>query len=101
MDSFNAVMTLEEGTDDELEAAKAMQSLINSGTVWSLQGSYGRAAMDALESGRNMLGKRAHRDYWGNRIPSRDEVKAGTKGSRQLVVEQFGEEYAAMLDAVE
>lgn len=100
MQDIDAIMQLEEGEGDDLEQAKALQALINSGTVWGLQGSYGRSAMDALESGFVMLGKNPTSDYYGNRIPSRDEVKEGTKGSRQLVVQEHGEEWAAELEAV-
>jgi len=46
-----------------------------------LQGSYGREAMAMLESGECILGETGHRDYYGNYIPSRHEVQAGTKGS--------------------
>ena len=58
-----------------------MQKLIDSGTVWSLEGSAGRAAMDALESGACFLPTTAARDYWGNRIPARGDLKPGTKGT--------------------
>lgn len=101
MKDVDAIMALEgdEGMEP-LEQAKAMQQLINSGTGWSLQGSYGRAMNDALEAGFCMLGKHPASDYWGNRIPSRDEVQDGTKGSRALVVELHGEDWAKALDAV-
>jgi hypothetical protein len=93
------VLTLEGGAESEMEAALAMQRAINSGMAWKLQGSYGRAAMDALESGCNMLGSSGCYDYYGNYVPSRTQVEDGTKGSRGLVVERFGEDYAAALEA--
>ena len=92
------VMTLEGGDASPEDEALALQRAINSG-MWSLQGSYGRAMMDAITAGVCMLGQRGARDYWGNYIPSRDEVKAGTKGSRDYVVERMGEGWAAMLEA--
>lgn len=58
-----------------------MQNLINSGEAWKLEGSYGRAAMSNLESGACMLPKEAKFDYYGNRVPSRDDLKPGTKGT--------------------
>lgn len=58
-----------------------MQSLINSGMVWKMEGSMGRQAMHLLEVGAVMLPKKSHRDYYGNYIPSRDELKAGSKGT--------------------
>lgn len=101
MGSFNVndVRTIEEDEDaSELDIALAMQRAINSGFAWRAQGSYGRAAMAALEAGDNMLGKSAQRDYYGNRVPSRSEVVAGTKGSRELVVQAHGEDWAKALD---
>jgi hypothetical protein len=58
-----------------------MQNLINSGDVWRLEGSMGRAAMELIEAGECMLGEVGCYDFWGNYVPSRHEVKAGTKGS--------------------
>lgn len=83
-----------------LKDAKALQQVVNDGTAWLMQGSFGREVMRRMESGDIMLGQIARCDFWGNRIPSRDDVLAGTKGSRQLVVETHGEAYAKALDAV-
>lgn len=58
-----------------------LQELIDSGMAWRLEGSVGRAAMRAIEDGECVLGEIGHRDYWGNYVPSRYEVEAGTKGS--------------------
>ena len=49
-----------------------LQSLIDSGQAWKLEGSYGRAAKEALESGKCFLPEVSHCDYYGNTIPSRD-----------------------------
>jgi len=65
------------------EYIEAMQELINSGTAWRLEGSVGRECMSLIEAGECMLGEEGHRDYWGNYVPSRYEVKAGTKGSAE------------------
>lgn len=93
------ITTLEEDDEASFEdATLALQRAINSG-MWSLQGSYGRAMMDAIEAGQCMLGPNPARDYWGNRIPSRTEVVEGTKGSREYVVAARGEEWALMLEA--
>jgi len=75
----------------------AIQCAINSGTAWSMQGSYGRTMMATIESGQCMLGRDQARDYYGNTIPSRDDVKQGTKGSYQYVVKQFGLEWADLM----
>jgi hypothetical protein len=37
--------------------------------------------MAAIENGDAVLGPEGHRDYWGNYVPSRHEVKPGTLGS--------------------
>ena len=63
---------------------QAMQELINSGMAWRLEGSVGREAMSLIESGDCMLGEVGHTDFWGNYVPSRTEVAAGTKGSPQF-----------------
>lgn len=60
-----------------------MQFLIDSGVVWKMEGGMGRQAMHLIESGACMLPKKGHRDYYGNYIPSRDELKEGTKGTFQ------------------
>ena len=62
---------------------KDLQDNINSGIVWKMEGSQGRAAMGAIEAGACMLGEEPKRDYYGNRIPARSEVQEGTKGSFQ------------------
>jgi len=41
----------------------------------------GREASHLLEIGACMLPKRSYRDYYGNRIPSRDDLKKGSKGT--------------------
>lgn len=87
-------------SDEETSAEdyySAIQRAINSGTAWSFQGSYGRAMMAAIESGECMLGKQPARDYYGNRIPSRDEVQAGTKGSHEYCARASGTEWADMM----
>ena len=78
----------------------AIQRAINSGTAWSFQGSYGRAMMEAIKEGSCMLGRDPARDYWGNRIPSRDEVKEGTKGSYEYCAHIRGTEWADMMERV-
>lgn len=82
---------------NEIEYYTEIQKAINGGSAWSFQGSYGRTLMAALEAGYCLLGTKPCRDYWGNRIPSRYEVKAGTKGSYEYVAERFGEEWATLM----
>ena len=91
-----------EGADNEcseLEYYRSIQRAINSG-MWGLQGSYGRAMMEAITAGRCILGKTSARDYYGNYIPSRDEVKEGTKGSITYVLECSGGDWLFEMENV-
>jgi hypothetical protein len=94
---ISTIETIENGAPP-YEFYSAMQRAINSGQAWSLQGSFGRAMMDVISEGFCMLGSRSSRDYWGNYIPSRDEVIEGEPGSKGFVVETMGEDWANMLE---
>lgn len=83
----------------ELEYFKSIQRAINSG-MWGLQGSYGRAMMEAISNGYCLLGKSRARDYYGNVIPSRDDVKEGTKGSISFVEERMGGDWLFEMENV-
>lgn len=99
MTTYDDVMALESGDFETAEdQACAMQRLINDGAAWSLQGSFGRAMMDAIRAGACMLGKSPTRDAYGNGIPSRDQAALGTMGTRAYVVQHRGEAWAAMLE---
>jgi hypothetical protein len=67
-----------------------MQSWIDSGTVWHLEGSMGREAMRLLEVGVCFLPEERHRDYWGNTVPARTDLQPGTKGTLENAVSHFG-----------
>ena len=67
--------------ETETEYFRALQRRINDGSIWHFEGSAGRAAMNAIESGYCVLGRTGQQDFWGNYIPSRSQVKRGTKGS--------------------
>lgn len=66
-----------------------MQFLIDTGMAWKMEGNIGREAMRLLECGACMLSKKAFRDFYGNYIPSRDELKQGTKGTYQNSVRYY------------
>ena len=90
-------------TDEDVSPAEYYQSIqraINAG-MWSMQGSYGRAMMQAISDGWCLLGNQSFNDYYGNRIPARTEVKEGTKGSPQFVLEQRGQEWLDFLENLE
>lgn len=97
---MDTVMALEEGTDNEIEYYENLQRMINAGQ-WSLQGSFGRTMMAAIEAGKCMLGPNTAFDAYRNRIPSRDEVQAGTKGSREYVQDLSGTEHAELMAVVQ
>lgn len=78
---------LEDEVDEDNER-RAIQDAINSGMAWKLEGTYGRLAMDYLNAGACVLGEVPHKDYWGNRIPSRYEVQPGTVGSVEYAQER-------------
>lgn len=58
-----------------------LQAAIDTGSIWMMEGSAGRWAMQSIENGEVVLGPKPSRDYWGNYVPSRYEIKPGTKGS--------------------
>lgn len=88
------IETIEGGECRQDEYFASLQEAINSLQAWRMQGSYGRAMMQAINDGYCILGREHTRDYWGTRIPSRDEVKQGTKGSYEYVVEHQGKDWA-------
>lgn len=94
---FNVAIIENPDLDNEIEFYSELQKAINSGVAWSFQGSYGRSMMDAINSGYCMLGQSSASDYYGNQIPSRDQVKAGTKGSYDYVAQRFGDEWADLM----
>jgi len=82
----------------QLDYYLGLQRAINGG-MWGLQGSYGRAMMDAIRGGHCMLGTKSARDYYGNGIPSRNDVQPGTKGSKDFVIDNMGLEWANEMEA--
>jgi hypothetical protein len=99
MFDLNDIDNIEAGAKSELEYYASIQRAINNG-MWGLQGSYGRGMMDAISSGRCMLGISRARDYYGNTIPGRDDVQFGTKGSYEYVADAMGAEWADEMVAV-
>lgn len=92
-----------DGTDeaeDSFEYHAALQRQINSGTIWHMQGACGRAAMDAITAGACLCAFVGSRDYWGNYVPARSDLKPGTKGTHDYVRERMGEEWAAKMAAI-
>jgi hypothetical protein len=95
--NLHDIDTIEDGAETELEYFESIQKAINSGHAWSMQGSYGRTMMDAIQGGYCLLGHERFSDYYGNTIPSRDDVQEGTKGSYEYVTRLQGQEWADMM----
>lgn len=91
---------IEGGATGEPAYFEALQRAINGGEGWKFQGSYGRAMMAAIEEGRCLLGPQPAQDAYGNAIPSRSDVKPGTKGSREFVAARHGETWAVRMENV-
>ena len=75
-------------SEDSETARAGLQALINSGAAWKLEGSVGRAAMAAIETGACAVGVEAHRDFYGNLVPSRDMLAPGSVGTVEYMKEQ-------------
>ena len=89
-------------TDEDVSEAEyytSIQRAINAG-MWGLQGSYGRTMMQAIADGKCLLGLKPAQDYYGNTIPSRLQVKDGTKGSWDYVKERSGMVWATNMAGV-
>ncbi len=97
MINLNDVDNIEGNAESEEDYYGSLQRAINSLEAWKFQGHYGRSMMDAIKAGRCMLGQESTHDYWGNFIPSRDQVEPGTKGSYRFVAEHSGAEWADMM----
>ncbi len=68
------MIDFESGDLDEQQTIGFFQQLIDSGTVWHLQGSYGRMASDLIRAGYCTLGDDSHQDAYGNVVPSRHDA---------------------------
>lgn len=80
MSTLDAIYREDATEDDVLDA---LQTLVNSGAAWHLEGSIGRAAMNAIEAHLIALGEEGHRDAYDNYVPSRHEVLPGTDGAAE------------------
>jgi hypothetical protein len=80
--SMMPILTLEEITAlQEQYGLTEMQTRINSGLAWHMEGSYGRTAMSTIESGACMLPEVPRMDAYGSIVPPRTRLKSGTKGT--------------------
>lgn len=75
MVNVNDVIAWESGEMTAEQERKFFQKMVNDGSVWSLQGMYGRRAMDLLNAGIIKYPKKRTHDYYGNPIPTQNEAK--------------------------
>jgi len=78
-----------------------IQEQINTGLCWKMEGSVGRFAMDCLEAGVCMLPLERRIDYYGQTVPSRNDLKAGTKGTFQNAVRFWNQVQDGDFEAIE
>ncbi len=72
-DMVTMMMDFENGDLDEHQTIDLFQQIIDSGTVWHLQGFYGRMASELIRNGFCQLSEQSHQDAYGNTVPSRIE----------------------------
>jgi hypothetical protein len=85
-DFVDNIIAWESGEMNQKEEIAFFQKIIDNGQAWKLQGCYGRQAMELIEAGLCTLGKQGRLDAYGNYIPSKTEVKEGSKGSETYVL---------------
>ena len=81
--SFEQMVAFESGGLSDKETIELFQTLIDKGTVWSLQGSYGRMARDLINAGQCVLGPVSRTDSHGNYVPSRFDLPEGSPGTEE------------------
>lgn len=83
--TYEAIVRFETGQLSEPETIQLFQRLIDDGSVWRMQGTYGRLAQQLIESGYCMLSEGRQQNYFGATVGSRFDVPAGDPGSREFV----------------
>lgn len=78
-DMVTLMMDFENGDLDDQQTIDFFQQLIDTGTVWHLQGFYGRMASDLIRNGYCRLGEESHQDANGNTVPSHNEATANSQ----------------------
>ena len=73
-DMVTQMMDFENGDLNEQQTIELFQQLIDSGTVWHLQGFYGRMASELIRNGYCQLSEESQQDAYGNTVPSRSEA---------------------------
>jgi hypothetical protein len=71
-DIISMMIDFENGDLSQRQTIDFFQQLIDSGTVWHLQGSYGRMVSELIRTGYCKPSEDSHQDAYGNVIPSRE-----------------------------
>ena len=75
-------LTLEQITELQKQyGVTKTQEGLNTGEIWFSEGSVGRFADDCLRIGVCMLPEHPTQDYYGSKIPPRNVLREGTKGT--------------------
>lgn len=70
-DMVTQMMDFENCDLDEQQTIELFQQLIDSRTVWHLQGFYGQMASELIRNGCCQLSEESQQDAYGNTVPSR------------------------------
>lgn len=71
------IIEFESGEMSEEDTVKMFQEMIDDGSVWGLQGSYGRLAAAFIASGLCNHSTEQHFDYYGHKLPLHKEAGHG------------------------
>lgn len=94
--TYNQIVSLQKGY-----GVTATQEGINSGQCWRMEGSVGRFAMQMLEAGVCMLPLVPRIDAYGNKVPPRNVLKTGTKGTFKNAQEFWSKVYDGDFETIE
>lgn len=89
MADFDDIIAWEDGRMNEAQEKKFFQKLIDGGEAWRLQGMYGRQAQAMIDAGichypkKKIANARNTTDFYGNRIPTHEELKSHLKKESQ------------------
>lgn len=75
MDDVSFIMKFEEGRATQAEKKKWFQKKVNDGSIWKLQGFYGREAQRMINDGEIDYPKKETYDAYGNKIPTQADIK--------------------------
>ena len=68
MDRVDFIMAFEDGSLSDEQIIEGFQKMIDDGSVWGLQGMYGRTAQKLIDLGLCTLPDHSTYDYYGNQV---------------------------------